>query len=60
MNPFTVIVVIALRATIHLTVPTRPSDHVGSDVEENLDDSFLSPVAASEASALGAPAAAFK
>ena len=31
-----------------------------SDAEENLDDSFLSPVAASEASALGAPAAAAK
>ena len=34
--------------------------YVGSDAEENLDDSFLSPVAASEASALGAPAAAAK
>ena len=32
----------------------------GSDAEENLDDSFLSPVAASEASALGAPVAAAK
>ena len=34
--------------------------YVGSDPEENLDldDSFLSPVAASEASALGAPATA--
>ena len=34
--------------------------YVGSDAEENLDDSFLSPVAASKASALGAPAAAAK
>ena len=34
--------------------------YVGSDAEKNLDDSFLSPVAASEASALGAPAAAAK
>ena len=34
--------------------------YVGSDAEENLDDSFLSPVATSEASALGAPAAAPK
>ena len=57
MNPLTVIVVIALRATIH---PTRPSDHVGNDAEENLDDSFLSPVSASKASALGATAAAVK
>ena len=32
--------------------------YVGSDAEENLDDSFLSPVAASEARALGAPPAA--
>ena len=29
--------------------------YVGSDAEENLDDSFLSPVAVSEASALEAP-----
>ena len=60
---FTVIVVIALRATIHLTVPERSplsGGYVGSDAEENLDDSFLSPVAASEASVLGAPAAAAK
>ena len=28
--------------------------YVGSDAEENLDDSFLSPIAVSEASALGA------
>ena len=34
--------------------------YVGSDAEENLDDSFLSPVAASEASALRTPAAATK
>ena len=34
--------------------------YVGSDAEENLDDSFLSPVAASEASALGAPVVAAK
>ena len=32
--------------------------YVGSDAEENLNDSLMSPVAASEASALGAPAAA--
>ena len=34
--------------------------YVGGDAEENLDDSFLSPVAASKSSALGATAATSK
>ena len=68
MNPFTVIVLSSDSSESDDSSDSSDTaersplagGYVGSDAEENLDDSFLSLVAASEASALGVPAAAAK